>query len=54
MLLSVYSPTAGVTGKGGMWWKKPPEAESTACPGALAGSGVGQVLKDDLEPDTFI
>jgi hypothetical protein len=51
-------PTAGVTGKRGIWRKKPPDAESAAwgrspesvgeCPHLSGARGVGRVLQDDF------
>ena len=56
--------TAGVTGKGGIWRTKPPDAESAVwgrdresvgeCPHLSGARGVGPVLQGGLEfePDT--
>jgi hypothetical protein len=60
-----HLPT-GVTGKRGMWQKKPPEAESAVwghfpesageCPHLSGARGVGQILQDgfEFELDAFI
>jgi len=52
-------PTAGVTGKGGIWRRKPPDAESASwgrfpesvgeCPHLSGARGVGQILQDGFE-----
>jgi hypothetical protein len=55
----VNCPTAGVTGKGGNWWKKPPDAESASWgrlpesaaerPHLSGARDVGQVLQDGFD-----
>ena len=60
-LREALSSTAGVTGKRGMWRKKPPDAESAVWgrfpesaangPHLSGARGVGQILQDDFEFD---